>query len=318
LKVIIHLSGENPELPFAEIEGRGKLISRFTQLAIADFPENFEFSILAYAHSALYYIGECEASESAIHKLISKKSLKSPGPFVVRVKAVQGCKSGTTTPEIERMIGSLIKGDVSLSSPSVEYRGVLTDNRFFFGVLIYRANYSLYSSRKPGNRPFFHPGVMMPKFARGLINISGLKSGEKMLDPFSGTGGILIEATLLGIKAIGTDADPVMSRGSKINCSDTDVCSADALTLPFKDNSFEGVVTDLPYGQSSRIRAPDKNNLYLSAISEISRVLIPGRKGVIVSNCELTWAASNFFDDFALYEHRVHKSLTRRVLVVQK
>lgn len=318
MKVIIHLSGENPDLPFAEVQGCGTLISRYPQVAIAGFPKEFRFSNLAYAHSVLEYIGECEATEKSINELIKEKALSTKKPFCVRVKAIQGCKAGLTTPEIEKMIGELIEGPVSLSNPSIEYRGLLSGGRFFFGILIYKADYSDFASRKPGKRPFFHPGVMMPKFARGLINIAGLSEGEKLLDPFSGTGGILIEASLLHIIAIGTDADPIMTKGSRINCKDTDICSADVLCLPFKDNSFEGVVTDFPYGQSSRVRAPDKNNLYISAMAEISRVLIPGRKGVIVTNCDISWATSEFLDILALYIHRVHKSLTRRILVVQK
>ena len=145
-----------------------------------------------------------------------------------------------------------------------------------------------------------------------------MKEGDIFLDPFSGTGGILIEASLLGITGVGTDADPDMTRGSRMNCKETDICSADVVCLPFKDNSFDGIVTDFPYGQSSRIKAPDNKNLYESAMSEISRVLKPGHRAVVITHCDITFAAEKFLEIIALYEHRVHKSLTRRVLVVGK
>ena len=58
---------------------------------------------------------------------------------------------------------------------------------------------------------------MMPRMARTLVNIAGYNRGDIMLDPFCGTGGILIEAHLLGARVIGSDFDPLMVLGSRQN-----------------------------------------------------------------------------------------------------
>ncbi len=50
-------------------------------------------------------------------------------------------------------------------------------------------------------------GMMPPKLAQLIINLSGVKEGDIILDPFCGLGTILQEALLKGIKVIGTDID---------------------------------------------------------------------------------------------------------------
>ena len=58
---------------------------------------------------------------------------------------------------------------------------------------------------------------MMPRMARTLVNLSLAGSGSILLDPFCGTGGILIEAEMLGVHAVGSDFDPMMIQGCKEN-----------------------------------------------------------------------------------------------------
>ncbi len=64
---------------------------------------------------------------------------------------------------------------------------------------------------------FFHPGVLMPRVARALANLSGIKPGELFLDPFCGTAGILIEAGLMGARVIGVDAQEKLVEGARMN-----------------------------------------------------------------------------------------------------
>lgn len=47
-----------------------------------------------------------------------------------------------------------------------------------------------------------------PQMIKGLINIMNLKPGDTVLDPMMGSGTVLIEARLMGIKSIGIDASP--------------------------------------------------------------------------------------------------------------
>ncbi|HSX14423.1 MAG TPA: DNA methyltransferase [Candidatus Saccharimonadales bacterium] len=74
-----------------------------------------------------------------------------------------------------------------------------------------------YSARdygRPGRNP--KVGMLPPKLAQIMINLSGLKTGT-ILDPFCGTGVILQEARLMGFKAIGSDINPEMVAAAKAN-----------------------------------------------------------------------------------------------------
>ncbi len=55
---------------------------------------------------------------------------------------------------------------------------------------------------------FPYRGKFHPQMIKGLINVMGLKSGDTILDPMMGSGTVLIEARLMGIKSVGIDASP--------------------------------------------------------------------------------------------------------------
>jgi ubiquinone/menaquinone biosynthesis C-methylase UbiE len=55
---------------------------------------------------------------------------------------------------------------------------------------------------------FPYRGKFHPQMIKGLLNIMGLKPGDTVLDPMMGSGTVLIEAALMGIKSIGVDASP--------------------------------------------------------------------------------------------------------------
>jgi tRNA G10 N-methylase Trm11 len=59
--------------------------------------------------------------------------------------------------------------------------------------------------------------AISPRLARILINLSGVKEGETLLDPFCGIGVILQEAVLQGINCIGVDIDRKAIEGAKRN-----------------------------------------------------------------------------------------------------
>jgi hypothetical protein len=55
---------------------------------------------------------------------------------------------------------------------------------------------------------FPYRGKFHPQMIKALINIMGMKPGDTILDPMMGSGTVLIEACLMGIKSIGVDASP--------------------------------------------------------------------------------------------------------------
>ena len=55
------------------------------------------------------------------------------------------------------------------------------------------------------HRPFFSPISIHPRIARSMVNFSNCSVKKKIIDPFCGTGGILIEIVNMGITGIGID-----------------------------------------------------------------------------------------------------------------
>lgn len=54
-----------------------------------------------------------------------------------------------------------------------------------------------------------YKGRFYPQLAKSLINYSGTKKSEILLDPFCGSGTSLVESFLFGLNAFGTDINPV-------------------------------------------------------------------------------------------------------------
>jgi tRNA (guanine10-N2)-dimethyltransferase len=140
-----------------------------------------------------------------------------------------------------------------------------------------------------------------------------------MLDPFCGTGGILIEAEMLGMHVVGSDFDPMMVHGCRQNVTQPDLMLSDATHLPFGNNTIDAVVTDFPYGQSVCIKKTDTMaNLYADALDEIYRVLKVGHRAVVVTHKDISDIVASPMTILQRHEQRVHKSLTRRVLVLTR
>jgi tRNA (guanine10-N2)-dimethyltransferase len=322
MKLLFELSGENPTLPVAELECIGTVTDRRLQVAVAECPVPNAALRLAMTQVVLEYLGECEPNLSAFRELLKELALETKLTFAGRAKKVHGgCheRNPQSQREFERLIGTMINGPVSLSTPEVEYRAILSEDRCYFGKVLFPIDRAAYDVRNPGKRDFFHPGVMMPRMARTLINIACTNEGDVVLDPFCGTGGILIEAELLGMQTIGSDFDPFMIGGSRMNAKETSFMIGDATSLPFRDQSVDSVVTDFPYGQSVCIRKSDTmDQLYGDALDEVRRVLKPGRRAVVVTHRDISGIAAGHMTVLQQHCQRVHKSLTRRVLVLAR
>jgi tRNA (guanine10-N2)-dimethyltransferase len=321
MKLLFELSGENPTLPCAEIECVASVTDTRPQVAVAECPEPSAARRLAMTHVVLEYLGECVPDITSFRHLLSDLSLTTDQPFAGRAKLVhEGCKEKNpcSQREFERLIGTMIAGPVQLLNPTEEYRAILSQDRCYFGKVLYRIDRGAYNERNPGKREFFHPGVMMPRMARTLVNLSLAGTGTTLLDPFCGTGGILIEAEMLGLRAVGSDFDPLMIRGGKENVKESDLLLADTTRLPVKDSSVGAVVTDFPYGQSVCIKKADTmEHLYHNAIEEINRVLKTRSRAVVVTHRDISAIAAEHMAVFQHHTQRVHKSLTRHILVLR-
>jgi hypothetical protein len=89
--------------------------------------------------------------------------------------------------------------------------------RSFFKSNLFKTGYATHGL-------FPYRGKFHPQMIKGLINVMGLKPGDTVLDPMMGSGTVLIEARLMGIKSVGFDASPF--------CKFMTQVKLDGLTVP--------------------------------------------------------------------------------------
>jgi DNA modification methylase len=73
--------------------------------------------------------------------------------------------------------------------------------RAFFEVFRYKTSYATHGL-------FPYRGKFHPQLIKALVNIIGLKAGDQVLDPMTGSGTTNIEASLIGLDSIGFDMNP--------------------------------------------------------------------------------------------------------------
>lgn len=278
---------------------------------------------LAMTHHILNVLGIGGPGEEDILDIVEENLPDYEGTYSVRVKRVKNYSS-INTELMERRIGGIFykKGrHANLKDPQMQFRVVLTENKSIFGYLAGSIDRSTFEARKPHYKPFFYPGVLMPRVARALVNIA--MPQEYLLDPFCGTGGILVEAGLTGIKVIGGDMQRKILLGAKMNLEYYNVNYSlmyeDACRLALRDESVDAVVTDPPYGRSAAIRAESLEYMLAISMREVYRVLKKEKRAVFVSERPIEELAEDAgFKVLEKHLQRVHKSLTRRILVLQK
>jgi tRNA (guanine10-N2)-dimethyltransferase len=278
-------------------------------------------SRLGMTHRIIKILAICDARPEAIASAVQEFNIPCKS-YRIRARKVKhaSMKGDQVEHEVGRALYQLgYRAD--LSNPEVELRAIITGNKVILGLEVGRAERSGFEDRRPHLRPFFYPGVLMPRMARALVNISQAKEGETLLDPFSGTGGILMEACLAGMAGIGVDVQKKLVRGARVNLNGLDCCLiiGDAKRMPFKNCSVHNAVLDTPYGRSALIEATSREELLFQSLSELYRVLKPGRRMVVVADRpigDIIMKAS--FQIIEIHAHRVHRSLTRQIFICMK
>jgi tRNA G10 N-methylase Trm11 len=86
-----------------------------------------------------------------------------------------------------------------------------------FGRIIEKSDYEKIEKRDMGKPVRRNELSISPRLAKILINLSQVKEGETLLDPFCGVGTILQEALLQSIKVIGIDKDKEAIKNARLN-----------------------------------------------------------------------------------------------------
>jgi tRNA (guanine10-N2)-dimethyltransferase len=249
--------------------------------------------------------------------------------FAVRVSLYDSkLAARSEKPILEERLGSLFLENfphlkVDLDSPDAWIRVLYTGEHAIYGCSLCKAEDKGFSRRRPRKRKIFHPATMQPKLARILVNLSGARRGDTVLDPFCGVGGILLEASLLGLQPIGVDLSPWMVEGAKENmewgrASSLGIIRGDIAYLPIR--RADAIVTDPPYGTSASTGGRRPQSLYRALLETAARILPLGSRLVLVHPKSIPLEGCEELNllEKASYEIRVHKSLTRSIRILEK
>ena len=77
-----------------------------------------------------------------------------------------------------------------------------------------------------------------PQMVKALINWMGLRCGQRLLDPFAGSGTAMIESKLIGVNSIGIDIDPFCVLMGKVKTDLLDIHPDSLTKIPMK-TAFE-------------------------------------------------------------------------------
>ncbi len=335
-RLVFELSGEHDTLPKSEvigcIEAYGwpyEVVGSFDQALVVDTDADVPILAhrLALTHHILEFIFQCKADKEEILKEAEKADLKlgKDETFLVRVKKVR--TYGDVDSSFESKLGAVLwhRGhQVDLDHPAAIYRAIVTGDACIFGKMIASIDRAQYEARAPLKKPFFLPGVLMPRISRAIVNMVRIKSGY-LLDPMSGTGGILVEAELMSdaIHVIGCDIQKKMAYGTRWNLrhygNNYDVVRQDSLRMGIKSDSIDAMVTDFPYGQSTPIMGETLEEFHKGALREMYRVLKPGRYAVIVYREPIEKLLKEAgFNVIEAHRQYIHRSLTRHMALVRK
>ncbi len=103
----------------------------------------------------------------------------------------------------------------NLASNLIQEQFFIFENNF--GRIIGSCDYEKIEKRDMGKPVRRESLSISPRLAKILINLSQVKEGETLLDPFCGIGTILQEALLQKIKVIGVDNDKTAIESAKTN-----------------------------------------------------------------------------------------------------
>jgi tRNA (guanine10-N2)-dimethyltransferase len=275
----------------------------------------------------------CEAQTSKIMKTLESISLNEvlgeKESFAVRIKRVKNYAPKIDVMTLEKKLGKLVmnketKAKVNLKNPDKTFIGVLTDAKFLFGMKLAEIMPKQFVERRPKKKPFFHPSAMLPKLARCMVNLAKPKTQELVLDPFCGTGSMLIEAALIGCRVLGLDIQRRMVRGSLKNLAHFNVKPEGIIVADARDppvTRIDCIVTDPPYGRSATTLKRTTEQIVKEVLIAAHDMLNKGRRVCMAApktlNVGHMGSALGYrhVDSHFVY---VHRSLTREIAIFEK
>lgn len=331
MKLAIELSGEHDTLPLAE----ARSLARVAGLDVVD----------ASLDRVLLLEGDLDATWWAdrialARRIVDVSARTSPDVdaivaqapaipldgerFAVRCSRLAADVDPALAQTIEQRLGGALadRGTVDLDAPERTVR-VLLAQEALVGVDVARVDRRAFEARHVEARPYFSPVSLHPRLARALVNLSQIRAGERVWDPFVGTGGIALEAALVGAETLASDLDPEMMEGTRETLAHFG-CQArletgDVADVAERVGPVDAIVTDPPYGRASSTNKEELAQLYDRFFTAAANVLAPGGRLVtVLPEPEDAARSGSAFERVEQHAWYVHGTLTRHVTVLKR
>lgn len=170
-------------------------------------------------------------------------------------------------------------------------------------------------------------GGLNANIAYAALRLCGMRPEDRIFNPMSGSGTLLIERALMGPYAamVGVDIDPAAVQCARQNIQaagrNIEVAEVDALNTGLPDRSFDLILADLPWGDA--IGSTEQNSeLYPQFLQEMQRLCSKnGRLCIVTHQIKLLegllasqqdWFARELFQAYSGGHHPKAYLLTHR------
>jgi tRNA (guanine10-N2)-dimethyltransferase len=319
-KILFLLSGESTTIPAAEASALVRMRDPSAEVEAAEGRV-----MIASSETDPDSIASRIAFSKRVGSVIpdgrlDRDQLRSLREGTYRVNVFELGEKRADSGELISGLAAEIGGKVSLGNPDHEVT-VVRGARDYFALSRPSLMRQDWVVRRPRARPFFHPAAIFPKLSRALVNLSRVDLGEVLLDPFCGTGSLLLEAYELGAAPLGADRDSRMVKGALRNMASfrhewLGVVRADIARNPVV--AVDGMATDIPYGRASSTSGSNTSEIMEMLLRTAAGLLREGRRLVVMHPDTVGVHCRGDFEIEEEHHLYIHSKLTRTISVLRR
>ena len=264
-------------------------------------------------------------SESTVPELLRRFDREGSHGRSMEMRPLSRGTSPILSPAVDAFARAYVRagGRVDLRHPERQFVFLPhPDGRWWVAEQVAAVDASGFAARRMPRLPFQRPVSLPPRLGRVAVNLARVRPGDRVVDPFVGTGALLIEAAVLGARVSGVDRDAKMVRGALENFTHLSLDFerlrvGDAGEPDATPESIDAIVSDPPYGRSSGSGGEAPAVLLRRVLPRWADGVRPGGRVVLVvpggpDPLPPPWRRTVSVPD------RVHRSLTREFRVYER